>query len=58
MILSDDDRESAIRTCAEAMKVAAAHELRRYWWSQFKNLVDGRSAEQVARMEIEKGFAA
>lgn len=58
MKLSDDDRETAIRTCAEAMEVATTHELRRFWWSQMKNLIDGRSAAQVTKMEQERGLAA
>lgn len=58
MMLSDDDRESAIRTCADALGKAATHELKRFWWSQMKNLIDGRSAAQVERMEREKGLRA
>lgn len=56
--LSDDERESAIVTCAEAMKVAATPTLKRYWWSQMKNLVDQRTPAQVEKMERERGLRA
>jgi hypothetical protein len=55
--LSDEDRECAIVTCAEAMKATASAPLKRYWWTAMRNLIDGRSAAQVEAMEREKGLS-
>jgi hypothetical protein len=55
--LSDDDRESAIQTCAAAMEATHSAPLKRYWWSTMKNLIDGRSSAQIERMEAERGLS-
>jgi hypothetical protein len=56
--ITDDDRESAILTCGAAIEQATTETLKRYWWDQMKNLIDGRSAAAVERMELAKGLRA
>jgi len=57
--LSDEDRELAISWYQMLIEEAGASgDLNRYWWSQMKNLIDGRSLAQIERMEREKGLRA
>ena len=57
MILTDEEREQLIETHAQ-LASQGSQAVRRYWWSQMKNLIEGRSAAQVERMEREKGLKA
>ena len=57
MFLTDIEREQLIDITGQLAQQGSPA-VRRYWWSQMKQLVDGRSAEQVAKMERERGLRA
>jgi hypothetical protein len=48
--LSDLEREEIIWELARLAEVGTPS-VRRYWWSMLKNMIDGRSAAQVEKME-------
>jgi len=58
MILSDVEREQLIDIFSQLELAQTSPAMRRYFWSLRKDLINGRSAEQVARMESERGLRA
>jgi hypothetical protein len=55
MHLTDEERESIIAEFQRLCEVGTPA-VRRYYWSHMQNLIHGRSAAQVERMERERGL--
>lgn len=58
MILTDAEREQLIDLFTQLETAQTSPAMRRYFWSLRKDLINNRSAEQVARMERERGLRA
>ena len=54
-VFSDEDREQCIDIMAQ-LAVNTSGGVRKYFWHAMKSLQAGRSAEQIERIEREKGL--
>ena len=52
--MTDDEREQAIATAAMLMQTASTPKARREAWERLKELHEGRSDRQIAKMERER----
>ncbi len=55
MHLNDDERETIISELQRLAEIGTPT-IRRYWWSLMMDMIHGRSAAQVQRMERERGL--
>jgi hypothetical protein len=53
--LNDEEREDIIGELQRLAEIGPPA-VRRYWWSMLVNMIHGRSAAQVERMERERGL--
>jgi len=53
--LTDDEREQLIEIHCQ-LSTQGSPQVRTFWWNQLRDLIKGRSAEQVERMERAKGL--
>lgn len=58
MNLTDEERERLIDLFAQLELGDLSPAMKRYLWSLRKDLINSRSAEQIAKMEREKGLSA
>lgn len=54
--MSDEAREREINACAARINAAPTSAEKRMWWTRMVELINGRSAEQVANLEAQKGL--